>query len=88
MKIHRQFLSRVVVAGAAGLAVFGLATTGFAARLSFDTVFAAAVSLGLIQFAFADYSRRLKPLGARSPVLRPDIRRPGRVPAGVKRAAA
>lgn len=87
MNNPRQFLSLLAL-GAVALAGFSLANTEFAARLPLDTIFAAAVSLGLIQFAFADYSHRLNPLSVRSPVLRPGTGRTVCVSAGAERAAA
>lgn len=87
MKNSRQFLSFLSI-GAVGLAGFGLAGSEFAARLPLVAIFAAAASVGLIHFAFADYSRRLKPRRVRSPMLRPGTCRTVRAAAGVERAAA
>lgn len=64
MKNYNKLLSLVLVAGTAGLASFGLANTELAARLPLDVLMGAAVSAGLLRFAFSDYSRKLKPLPA------------------------
>lgn len=71
MKNHRSLLSLALVTGTAGLAAFGLANTEFAARFPLEAFLAATVSLGLVRFAFADYSRRPKPLSVPAAILRP-----------------
>ena len=83
-----KFLTRSLVAGTAGLVAFGLSDTEFAARLPLDTILAATASLGLIHLAFADYSRRVKPLRLPTTILHSRKRRVVRVSACVERVAA
>ncbi len=88
MKSQYQFLSLVLVAGTTGLAAFGLTNTEFAAQLPLDTFLAVTAALGLIRFAFSDYSRRVKPLSVPAAMLRPIPHRTLRVSACVERIAA
>ncbi len=88
MSTRFKFLTLSLVAGTAGLAAFGLINTEFAARLPLDTILAATASLGLIHLAFADYSRRVKPLRLPATILHPRKRRVVRVSACVERIAA
>lgn len=88
MNTRFKLLTQSLIAGTAGLAAFGLINTEFAARLPLDTILAAMASLGLIHLAFADYSRRVKPLRLPATILRPRQRRVVRVSACVERVAA
>jgi len=88
MNTRFTLLTQSLVAGTAGLAGFGLSNTEFVARLPLDIILAATVSLGLIHLAFADYSRRVKPLRLPAPILHPRQRRVVRVSACVERVAA
>jgi len=89
MNNSTKLLSLALVAATAGLAAFGLANTGFAARLPLEALLAVTVSLGLIRVAFSDYSRRSKPLSVpTAALLRPVTRRTVRVPAHIERIAA
>lgn len=83
-----KFLTLALVTGATGLAAFALSNTELAARLPFDTVLAATAAFGLIHFALADYSRRVKPLKLPAAVLHPAPRRVVRVAACIERIAA
>jgi hypothetical protein len=83
-----KFLALSLVAGTTGLAAFSLSNTEFAARLPLDTILAATASLGLIRLAFADYSRRVKPLRLPATILHPRKRRVVRRSACVERIAA
>lgn len=71
MNNDHKLLTLVLLAGTAGLASFGLANTELAARLPLDVIMGAAVSAGLLRFAFSDYSRRLKPLALPAALVRP-----------------
>ncbi len=75
MKNYRSLLALALVTGTAGLTAFSLADTELAARFPLEAFLAATVSLGLVRFAFSDYSRRLKPLRAPGAVLHPEPRR-------------
>jgi hypothetical protein len=88
MNNSNKLLSLALVAGTAGLAVFGLTNTEFAARLPLESFLAVAVSLGLVRVAFSDYARRQQPLTIPPAVLRPATRRTVRVSAHVERIAA
>jgi putative ABC transport system permease protein len=67
---------------------FSLANAQLSARLPLDIILASAISLGLLRFMLADYSRRTKPLRAPAALLRPVVRRTVRVSAHVERSAA
>lgn len=88
MNTRFKFFVLSLATGTASLAGFGLINTEFAARLPLDTILAAMVSLGLIHLAFADYSRRVKPLRLPAAILYPRQRRVVRVSACVERVAA
>lgn len=88
MNNSNKLLSLIVVTATAGLASFDLANTEFSARLPLETFLAVTVSLALVRVAFADYSRRVKPLDVPAPLLRPSPRARVRVSACVERVAA
>jgi hypothetical protein len=88
MNSKLKFLTLVLATGAAGLTAFGLSNTELVARLPLDAFLGAALSLGPVYLAFADYSRQVKPLRLPATVLRPAARRVVRISAGVERVAA
>ena len=88
MKSSQQFLLLALLASAVGVAGFSLANAQLSARVPFDSILASAISLGLLRFMLADYSRRTKPLRAPAALLRPVVRRTVRVSAHVDRSAA
>lgn len=89
MHNSNKLLTLALVAGTAGLAVFGLTNTELAARLPLESLLAVTVSLGLVRVAFSDYARRPKPLSVpAAAILRPAARRTVRVSACIERVAA
>ncbi len=83
-----KFLTLALATGTSGLVAFSLINTEFAARLPLDTILAALAALGLIRFAFTDYSHRVQPLPLPAVILHPAPRRIVRVSANVERIAA
>ena len=83
-----KLLTLALATGTSGLVTFGLSNTEFAARLPLDTILAALTSLGLLRFAFTDYSHRVQPLPLPAVIMHPTPRRVVRVSAHIERLAA
>lgn len=88
MKSPPQPLLLVLLASAVGVAGFSVANAQFSAHLQLDIILASLLSLGLLRFMLADYSRRFEPLRTPAVLLRPVVRRTVRVSAHVERSAA
>jgi hypothetical protein len=82
MKNSSQFISQILAAGAAGVALFALANAPFVAALPGDAILAFAISAAAIGLAIYDYSRRVQPVTRPCRVLRP------LVPCSTPRSAA
>ncbi len=72
MKTSR-FISTILAAGAAGVAGFLFAQSGYSAAIDGDVVLGAGAALAIAGLAIFDYSRRARPLTAAAPVLRPKL---------------
>ena len=73
MKTSFKYVSLVLAAGAAGVALFALANASFTSFFRGDVAVAVATSAAVIGFAIHDYSRRTESLRLPAKVLRPSL---------------
>lgn len=73
MKTSAKYISLVLAAGIAGVALFALANASFTAAFRGDVAVAIAASAAVVGFAAYDYSRRTQPLSIPARVLRPSL---------------
>ena len=73
MKNSAKYLSLVLAAGTAGVALFNVADSSFTSYINGDLVIAVATSVSLIGLAIYDYSRRSRSYVAPAPLLRPAL---------------
>jgi hypothetical protein len=71
MKNSAKYLSLILAAGTAGVALFSLANASFTATVRGDVVAAVMAATAIVGLAAYDYSRRTQPLSVPARMVRP-----------------